>query len=89
MEQQLINELIRMIEKMGGKAVMNDLIEKVDMDGEPKRWTPEELKKAVEYVKWQNSYFGTADVTAIIQALLDKYQLPADVFARKGTGSNG
>jgi hypothetical protein len=88
MEQQLINELIRMIEKMGGKAVMKDLVAQVDTDGDPKHWTEEEIKKAVEYMRWQNSYFGTADVMAIIQLLIEKYNLPADIFTGKRTGSS-
>lgn len=88
MEQQLINELIRMIDKMGGRAVMKDLIDQVDTDGNPRHWTPAELEKAIDYVKWQNSYFGTADAMAIIQVLIEKYHLPAEVFSRRA-GGNG
>ena len=68
---------------------MKDLIEQVDTDGDPKHWTDDELKKAVDHVKWLNSYFGTADVMAMVQVLIEKYNLPAEAFTRKGTGSNG
>lgn len=77
-----------MIGKMGGKAVMKDLIEQVDTDGAPRHWTRDELKEAFEYVKWQNSYFGTADAMAIIQVLMESYKIPAEAFSRKSGGSS-
>jgi hypothetical protein len=75
MEQELINELIRLIGKMGGKALMKELIEEVDTDGNPKVWTPEELGNALNFVQWQNNYFSRSDVMAIIEILLEKYNL--------------
>jgi hypothetical protein len=82
MEQQLINELIRMIAKMGGASLVKDLIEQVDHDGDPKSWTPEEIVNAYDYVKWQNTYFGEGDVTAIIGQLSEKYNLDADTLCK-------
>lgn len=79
-EQQLINELIRMIDKMGGKLVMKDLIEQVNTDGDPKSWTPGELESALDYVRWQNSYMSRTDALAIIEILKEKYRISKDVI---------
>lgn len=81
-EQSLINELILMIAKMGGNAVMKDLIEQVDTDGDPKTWTAEEIARAVDYVKWQNSYFARADAMAVIDRLMANYKISGDDVCR-------
>lgn len=85
-EQQLINALIGMIKKMGGNAVMKDLIEQADRDGDPKRWTEEELKTAIGYVKWQSENIGQPDALAIISILIEKYHIDLSGTTLGGNG---
>ena len=51
----------------------------VDENNHPKVWTPAEIEKAVRYIHWQSENFGTAEATAIIEAL-KKYNLDAEYF---------
>lgn len=80
MEQQLINALISLLAKTGGESVIQDLIRAVDENNCPKEWTPMEIEKAVQYMNWQSENFGTAEATAIIEALLKKYNLDPEYF---------
>ena len=80
MEQQLINSLMKLLAKAGGGSLIKDLIQQVDMNGNPKVWTPEETEKAVQYVNWQIENFGTAEAAAILESLVRKYHLNTENF---------
>ncbi len=75
MEQQLINALMKFIAKAGGGSVIKDLVQQVDQNGNPKVWTTEEVKSAVDFVNWQTENFGAAEANAVIETLQKKYHL--------------
>ena len=83
MEQQLINAFMKLISKAGGGSLIKDLIQQVDEDGNPKTWTASEIERATEYVQWQTENFGTAEATAMVEALLKKYNLNLEDFRDK------
>jgi hypothetical protein len=79
MEQQLINALMKLFAKAGGGSIIKDLIQQVDENANPKIWTPAETEKAIAYINWQISNFGTAEASAMVENLMQKYNLrPAD-----------
>ena len=80
MEQQLINGLLKLISAAGGSSLVGDLISQTDENGDPRRWSVAELEKAIHYIEWQTENFGTPEATAIIEALLKKYNLRAEDF---------
>jgi hypothetical protein len=75
MEQQLINAMMKLFSKAGGGSLIKDLIQQIDQNGNPKIWTPTEIKAAVEFIRWQTENFGTAEATAMIETLKKKYNL--------------
>lgn len=75
MEQRLINALMKLISKTGGGCLVKDLIRHVDENGNPKIWTDSELNRAMEYVTWQVENFGTAEARAIVESLIQKYNV--------------
>ena len=81
MEQQLINSLVRLITKAGGESLVKDLQAQVEENNNIDNWTPDELQKAISYINWQSDNFGTAEATAIVDALIHKYNLRQDDFA--------
>jgi hypothetical protein len=83
MEQQLINALMKLFAKAGGGSIIKDLIRQVDENANPKDWTPEEIEKAVAYIEWQLSNFGTAEASAMIESLLKKYKLKPTDFKQE------
>jgi hypothetical protein len=80
MEQQLINALMKLMSKAGGGLFIKDMIQQVDEDGNPKTWTPNELKKAIDFATWQIDNFGTSEATSIVETLLKKYNLNPEMF---------
>jgi hypothetical protein len=80
MEQQFINGLLKLISAAGGNSLVRDLISETDENGDPRRWNTAEIEKAIRYVEWQTENFGTPEATAIIAALLKKYNLRAEDF---------
>ncbi len=75
MEHNLINQLIRLLCKSGAESFVGNFQKEVDKDGEPQRWTPEEVRQASEYVKYINEYFGRDEAVAIITSLVAKYNI--------------
>jgi hypothetical protein len=74
-EENLINELIKLICKSGGETFVGNFQRTVNEDQQPERWTESELKEAVQYIRYINEYFGRDEAVAIITALLGKYNL--------------
>jgi hypothetical protein len=75
MEQQLINRLIALICKSGGRPLIQDLLRETDLDGDAKNWTVEEIENAINYLTWINKNFGVADATVIINNLVKDYEI--------------
>ena len=80
MEQQLINALMKLFSKAGGGSVIKDLIQQVDQNGNPKIWTPAEVKAAIEFITWQTENFGSAEANAMIETLQKKYNLQSSAL---------
>jgi hypothetical protein len=81
MEQQLINALMKLMSKGGSGLLIKDMIQQVDEDGNPKTWTPNEIRRAIDFVTWQVDNFGTSEATSIVETLLKKYNLNPEIFA--------
>ena len=75
MEQQLINQLLELICKGGGSALVKDLLRETDQDGNLKNWTVEEIENASNYLTWINKNFGAADATVIVNNLIRQYNI--------------
>jgi hypothetical protein len=75
MEQQLINQLIALLCKSGGRPIIQDLLRETDQDGDNRNWTVEEIENASNYLTWINKNFGAADATAIITNLVNEYKI--------------
>lgn len=75
MEQQLINALMKLFSKAGGGSLIKDLIQQIDQSGNPKLWTPAEVKAAIAFVNRQTENFGSAEARAMIRTLQKKYDL--------------
>lgn len=82
MEQQLINALIKLFAKAGGGALIKDLIQQVDENGNPKVWTETELTSAVEFIRWQTENFGSVEARSMVESLEKKFNLSAETLAR-------
>lgn len=80
MEHQLINALIDLITRAGGQSLVRDLNLRVDENNDPEAWTPDEIAKAVAYIKWQVGNFGTPEASAVVEALIKKYNLHPENF---------
>jgi hypothetical protein len=83
MEQQFINVLIKLLRETGAGPLIRELTETVEENGDPKNWNAAELEKAFRYVNWQLENFGTAEASAIIETLLNKYNLHIENFQKK------
>jgi hypothetical protein len=81
MEQQLINALIKLLSKAGGGSFVKDLIQQVDQNGNPKIWTPAEIKSATDFINHQTENFGTAEARIMIETLRKKYNLDTTMSA--------
>ena len=81
MEHSLINQLIRLLCKGGAETFVGNFQKETDRDGEPQRWTAEEIKQACEYVKYINEYFGRDEAIAIITSLIAKYNINVNDLA--------
>jgi hypothetical protein len=77
MEQLLINQLIKLLCKGGGRSLINELLRETDEDGDTKSWTSEEIENATNYLTWVNKNFGAADATTIISNLVKEYNINA------------
>ena len=75
MEQQLINQLITLLCKSGGRPLIQDLLRETDLDGDTRNWTVEEIENAINYVTWINKNFGAADATVMINNLVKDYEI--------------
>jgi hypothetical protein len=80
MEAQLINALMKLFAKAGGGSLIKDLIQEVDENRNPKIWTPAEIEKAIQYVRWQTENFGTAEAAVLVETLIRKYNLDPELF---------
>jgi hypothetical protein len=78
MEQQLINQLITLLCKSGGRSLIKDLLLETDQDGDYRNWTVEEIENANNYLNWINKNFGAADATVIVNNLVKDYQINPD-----------
>jgi hypothetical protein len=75
MEQQLINELIRLLCKGGAESFVGNFQRETDKDGNPSHWTQNELREAVQYLRYINEYFGVDEASVIITSVAAKYNL--------------
>ncbi len=75
MEQVLINQLINLLCKSGGRPLIQDLLRETDQDGDTRNWTVEEIENASNYLTWINKNFGAADATVIINNLVKDYEI--------------
>ncbi len=75
MEQILINQLITLICKAGGRSLIQDLIYETDRDGNEKNWTEDEIENAITYLQNINRYFGEGDAASIVENLSKEYNL--------------
>lgn len=82
MEQQLINNLLKLITLAGGSALVHDLVKEGDEEGNPKSWNNMEVEKAVEYIRRQVNNFSTSDAIIIVENLVREYNLPVEAFQK-------
>jgi hypothetical protein len=75
MEQQMINQLITLICKSGGRYLIKDLVRETDQDGDNRNWTVEEMENATNYLYWINKNFSTADAMNIVNNLSSEYKI--------------
>ena len=74
-EHELINQLLLLVKNLGGDIFIKGLIHESDEDGDPSKWTPGEIEKAIEYVQRINENYSTSDATAVISNIILKYHL--------------
>lgn len=75
MEQQMINQLITLVSKAGGRHLIKDLIRETDQDGDNRNWTVEEIENATNYLHWINKNFSSADAMNIVSNLSADYKI--------------
>jgi hypothetical protein len=75
MEQQLINAFMKLTAKLGAGEWIKDLIQQVDVNGNPKAWTPAEIEKATIFLHQLNDRFGKAEALRIIKTLIRKFDI--------------
>lgn len=88
MEQQLINNLLKLITLAGGGDLVRDLSKDVNDHDNPKSWDTVKVQKAVEITQWQIDNFGTSDAIVIVENLVSAYNLPAEAL-QKNTPTQG
>jgi hypothetical protein len=81
MEQQLINELIRLLCKAGAESFVGNFQKEIDHDGSPGKWTSTEVTEATQYIKYINDYFGRDEAVAIITSLMGRYNILSSEFS--------
>jgi hypothetical protein len=82
MEQQMINQLLTLLCKSGGRYLVKDLIRETDQDGDNRNWTVEEIENAVNYLHWINKNFSAADASNIINNLSTEYKINLSLLER-------
>jgi hypothetical protein len=85
MEQQLINAFMKLVAKAGGGFLIRELIQHVDDNGNPKVWTPEEIRHAVDYVTLEIETFGEPEAMMVIGSLVRKYNLNPELLPQTVT----
>ena len=75
MEQQLINAFMKLTAKLGAGEWIKDLIREVDVNGNPKAWTPAEIEDATIFIQQLNDKFGKAEAIRIMKTLMRKFDI--------------
>jgi hypothetical protein len=81
MEQQLLNAFMKLSAKMGAGTWIKDLIKDVDLNGNPKAWTPAEIEKATRFLQELNDRFGKNEALHVIRTLMHKFQIDSAELA--------
>jgi hypothetical protein len=80
LEQQLINTFMKFTARAGAGDIIRDLIQKIEDNGNPKSWTPQEMESAIDYLEHRVSTFSKDDALNVIRSLTRKYYIsPADL----------
>ncbi|HYG17431.1 MAG TPA: hypothetical protein VD816_00820 [Ohtaekwangia sp.] len=87
MEQQLINAFMKLVAKAGGGFLIRELIQQVDDNGNPKIWTPDEIRHAIDYVNLEIDTFGEPEAMMVIGALVKKYNLNPELLPQTVTST--
>lgn len=74
-EHELINQLLLLIQNLGGDIFIKSLIHESDEDGDPSTWTDAEVEKAIAFLKNVNNNYSTSDATTVISNIILKYHL--------------
>jgi hypothetical protein len=74
-EHELINQLLLLIQNLGGDIFIKGLHDESDEDGNPATWTDAEIEKAIAFVKSVNDNYSTSDATTVISNIILKYHL--------------
>lgn len=77
-EQQLINAFMKLTAKVGAGHVVKDLIRETDTNGNPKKWTVDEIQHAIQFINQYVDQFGKQDAVGIIKVLMDKFDISTD-----------
>jgi hypothetical protein len=75
LEQQLINAFMKLTARMGGGALMRDMIHHIDENGNPKVWSAHEMETAIKFINLHIENFGKAEAIGVISALTNKYEI--------------
>ena len=75
MEQELINELIRLMCKGGCEAFVGNFQRDGAVLAPKPSWTRQDITEAVQYVRYMNEYFGKQEAIAVITSLVAKFHI--------------
>ena len=75
LEQQLINSFMKFSAKAGAGDFIRELIQRIEDNGNPKSWTPEEMQRAIVYLEDKVNIFSREDALKVINALAKKYNI--------------
>jgi hypothetical protein len=80
LEQQLINAFMKLTAKVGAGHLVKELIQAVDHDGNPKKWSAQEMQEAIAFINMQVERFDKDEAAEVVSTLLRKFDLPIDDF---------
>jgi hypothetical protein len=73
MEQQLINEMIKLMDRVGMAHMIPWMVKKVTEQVEPPLWTAGELQQAIDDVQTATVEFGETQAVALAKALRERF----------------
>jgi len=80
MEQELINAFMKLTAKAGAGELVKQIVWHVEQNGNPRVWSPQEVRSAVVFIHHIVKNFSKDDALVIIHKLMHQYEIkPADL----------